>query len=297
MRTYSHQQAGLFSWFRYDPESFRSFETIERVCIKAFEPGEEDPVFKYAVYNIFYPLLRWGVVEFYGDNRFRISPPAVLKYNNRVLVCHPTEQMERQLVHHRLESGRPGISVYENCKEVQAFCNASGIAIRRFEICGLLSNTHSLEQVILSWQDDQVIDITGYIAIDQSHSHGVGRQTETPYTIYKKSDKAYAARTIQMQKGLWKIIPDRKSQIDAFAIARLLCRIYNGDKLLVTYNEEKQVVSVREYSFPIVLERLLSINTMLSENRYADLPGRVYHLERGAFLFLNQILHGAIQIV
>ena len=295
MRGYSNLQAGLFSWFLYDSENFRSYETIERICRKAFAPADADKDDKPTVYDIFYPLLRWGVVEFYGDNRFRVSPPAALGNKDRVLVCHSSAQMDRRLANHRLKPEILGLALFENCVEVQSSCKESNIAIRKIDIPWLLSKIHPLEQIILSWADDVVIDSTGYIAIGQCSPLRENRQTAPAYTIYKKSNKVYSANTIHTRDGVWKIMPDRKLQIDALSTAVLFCKIYNGLKIKVTYNEEKQVVSIQEFYFPILLERLLFINTMLSDNSSADIPGRAYHLEIGAFRSLNNIFHGAIQ--
>ncbi|WP_217601994.1 hypothetical protein [Chitinophaga sp. GbtcB8] len=288
---------GLLQWFYFEPDKFHSYQSIEKTCKRAlttiFSPDEA----RYAVYNVFYPLLRWGIVEYYGDNRFRLSPTAAIYHHGKVLVCHVPTAMDDTLQSFKLPEILPGISLYKHSPVVVDSCKEYKIPLVRFELCRLLSLVPTIAKLIHLWNQEQIIDASGFFQFNASYSWiKINKQAVLP-GVYKKSEKTFARKFIMLSGGECKTIPERKKQFDGFSLAVLLSRIQNACELGISYSKQLQLLTIQTHFFPVILERMLSINTLFSDYPGADVANRIYHIDSKEFALVNNVFHNAIQII
>jgi len=286
---------GLLHWFYFDADKLRSYQTIERTCKRTLSTDTDIEEARYAVYDIFYPLLRWGTVEYYGNYQFRLSPTAGIFHGNKVLVSNPPFEMNKRLMSFQLFS-LPGISLYRYCSEVITLYKTYNITLIKFDLYQYLNTIPAIGNLINTWGHEQIIDTSGYQYFNEKSSWINLNKQKDLTGVYRKSDKYFSAKVIKLSENEWKSIPERKQQFDGFSLAVLLSRIQNGRNLGIFYSKQSQLLIVHTHFFPIILERILFITTMLSDNCQGDVLTRTYHLDNKGFLLLNKIFHNAIQI-
>jgi hypothetical protein len=286
---------GLLHWFYFEADKFRSYQAIEKTCKRTLFANVDKEEAKYAIYDIFYPLIRWGVVEYYGNNHFRQSPTSGLFHGNKVLVCNSHFEMNEHLMSFQLLS-LPGISLYNYCPEVITSFKTHNISLIRFDLYQYLNTVPTIGKLVQKWDQEQIIDTSSYQYFnDKSSWINLSGQKES-IGVYRKSERYFSAKVIKLSEKEWKSIPERKQQFDAFSLAVLLSRIQNGRNLGIHYSKQSQILTVHTHFFPVILERILFINTMLSDSFHKDALARTYHLDIKGFLLLNKIFHNAIQI-
>lgn len=287
---------GILHWFHFETDKLRSYQSIVKTCRRTLWPVIDDKKAKYTIYDTFYPLLRWGLVEYYGNYRFRLSPTAGIFNSNKILVFNPPSIANEALLSLQLPQHLPGILSFRYSSEVVTSCKAYNIPLKKFDLSQCLYLVPSIGKLIRSWEKEQIVDTLGYLLFNE-HSLWVKTTQQLIVTgVYKKSDKNFAGKVIKLSDEDWKTVPDRKQQLDGFALAVLLSRIQNGHDLAIHYLKKEELLVVNTHFFPIILERLLSMNTLLSLNTQADVAKRIYHLDNKSFVRLNTIFHNAIQI-
>jgi hypothetical protein len=286
---------GLLHWFYFEADKFRSYQSIAKTCKRALWAISNEEDAKYVIYDTFFPLLRWGLVEYYGNNRFRLSPTAGVFSSNKVLVCHPPSLMSESLFPFRLSQGLPGIFLYRNCSEVADSCRVYNIPLMRFDFHQSLYPVPPLDKLVRFWDQERIIDTSSYFQFNEHFFWVKINGQEVLPGVYKKSDNNFAGKIIKLAEGEWRTVPERKQQFDGFSLAVLLSRIQNGNELGIHYLKQEKLLVVHTHFFPIILERLLSINTLLSDSPQANVSSRVYHLDNKGFILLNKVFHNAIQ--
>ena len=90
-------QKGLLDWLWLEPNLLRPLSNIENVCIKLYEQYFPNQNSRNAKYQVFYPLLKYGRIEFYGNKNFGLSPSCALMTNKRVLFSNIPLNFRRNL--------------------------------------------------------------------------------------------------------------------------------------------------------------------------------------------------------
>lgn len=296
MNEYLKLQEGLLAWFWFEPKTFRSLQVINSVCTNMYNQYYSVGFSKDAKYQLFYPLLRWGVVEFYGDDKYKLSPTSIL-YNERfILTCNLPPFAEKKLKTVPIFKNISGMLVYESTKSLISTCESNLFSLRKFELDSLLKEFHSFRSIIQSWDDDTIIDTRNFFLLGENNKWS-DRPLKLTAGVYKKSSKVYAGRSLKLSEDQWKTIPTRRYNIDGFNIAAIWSQIYNDWNIGVCYDLNKEILTIRNIFFPIVLERLLCINTLLSGKPHIDICEREYFVQQSTFSMLNKLFKGKIRII
>lgn len=290
-------QKGLLDWFRYEPVKFRSYESIRKLCSEIYPIKNAQDDNKKPIYQLLYPLLRSGLVEFYGNSNFRLSPTAGLLHQGKVLIYHPPLSLTERFHPILLGTDIPCVALYPYSPEIITWCAQSGISIQTFQIGRLLASLRPIHQIIADWEDDKIVDTTGYLYFD-SYGKWVLNLSRNPHNaVAKKNNRHYAAKCLQLSDGRWKSIPGKKNQPDAFSLAVLYCQIQNRQELSITYDSRQERISVRTPFFPLPIERLLFINTLFSQANSDIFCHRTYFLDNRDFIQLNRHFNRSIQSI
>jgi len=290
-------QKGLLDWFCYEPVKLRSYESIRKLCLEIYPIKNAQDDNKKAIYQLLYPLLRSGLVEFYGNSNFRVSPTAGLLQQGKVLIYHPPLSLTERF--HSILSGAdiPCVALYQYTPEFIAWCFQNGISIQTFHIGRLLASLRPIHQIIADWEDDKIVDTTGYLYFN-SYGRWVSNLSPNSHNVVaKKGSRHYAAKCLQLSDGRWKSIPGKKNQPDAFSLAVLYCQIQNEQELAITYDSRQGRISVRTPFFPLPIERLLFINTLFSRTNPDIFSNRTYFLDNRDFILLNKTFNRSIQSI
>jgi hypothetical protein len=115
--------------------------------------------------------------------------------------------------------------------------------------------------------------------------------------VYKKSEEIYSQRTIMLDETVWKDVPNRSENIDAFNVACMWSHIENGWDLGIQYDMRYSKLRIRNVFFPFVIERQLFLNTLLEGALDFDFLNREYYLKQSEFILLNQLFSDQISMI
>lgn len=285
---------GVLNWFYYNSEKTHSYQSIERVLNRAaFSIANQQS--NSGTQKTFYALLRWGLIEHVGENHFRISPTAGIFHEHTVLIFHNPIRIAKALEPFKRDSHIPGICFYNNSKDIIKLCELANIQLVKFNLNRLICQIPKIGDLIYNWQKELIIETTGFRYFNQRSEWVSFEGKITKPGVYSKSENIFASKVLCISDNEWKKIPERNQQYDGFTVAVLQSRIQNKIELGITYNKKLELLSIRTSFFPIIIERLLFINTLLSSNPNVDTMKRMYHIDWENFCLINNIFHNAIE--
>lgn len=248
-----------------------------------------------AKYDLFYPLVKRGLVEFYGENKFKISPSCALYSDKYLLICNVPF-----FLHHKIKETALyddlGIKVYHKSRTLLNFLKDNVIPNSKFELWRCLKAIPSFETIIHSWADDIVIDSTTYYFLNKKNTWD-NNSLKPSIGIFKKSSEVYATRTFKLSENQWKYIPLNEYNIDGFNIAATIGQIKNNWNLEIRYYVNEANICINSIFFPILIERFLFLNTLLEGRDCVDISKRCYFIKQKDFDILNKLFDNKIQSV
>ena len=227
----------LLTWF-YNCEDKRNFESIRKTCSyldSAYELG----LGKSAIWELFDPLVRHGVLEFAGNGYYAIPEPVVIKRDGILVFTY------NKILHDKSIS-TPFNGIYRTNDE----STLSGVKLVPFDAHSILRTMPSVDKVVESFPESTE---------DMSNAdfyHWKGRRGLT------KRPKDGLIRYFYLPEKLYiREIPDKNINPDAFHIAYSFSRAINCINSGTYYHGSKKLVMER-IGLPILLERILFLESM-----------------------------------
>lgn len=289
-------QQGLLYWFRMSNPVSKSYASIENICINLCKPyftTETSPadLAAFARSNIFFPLLRSGIVEFYGDGKYAIAPSAC-NYNQAFVAgCNLPATIKEDFNADLEYDSLRGIAIYRRSGALLHAIDAASIPCQAFLFRTIAGKIPSLGKVVSLWEDDVFIDGSGY----QQFVPGEGwRRCAEPVNtgVFRKSDKVYSQRVVKTGDYRWKLVPSRTINPDAMNIA--VSWAATGTISGLAFNSRDLLLSIKNNAFPLLIERILAINSLL--HGYFLHDERRYLMTLAEFNQLNNILGNKIDL-
>lgn len=273
-------------WFQLQPGVEKKAHAVNTVCTNLYKQMGEEVASKYK-YQIIRPLLKWGVLEYY-DGDYRLSPSCALQKGSAILFCN----LQHQSFSHSCsyDSGL-GIQVYKNNEQIKSFLQQLGVSSLPFKLSGLLQ-TVSLTKAIQTWSPVKVSETIGYQILDESNTWQ--RAKNIVPGVYKTGKEEYARRLIMTSENNWRSISNNWND---YQVAILWSKIQNNFPLFIRYRQKEGLLYLNNEHFPVVLERLLLINTLLEGKFSVDFNRREYYLNAHEFATLNKIFHHRISVI
>lgn len=293
MRTVDLQK-GLWQWFALDPVNSRSFTAVNAVCTQLYSQYRPDQPGKNARYHLLYPLLRYGIIEFYGDNRLALSPTAILEGDHGVLFLH-VPGVESALAKETPLFSLTGLSVYTKSGAVRSFLKETGIPASTFRLRESLGRFPALDTVVKEWPETTLLDLERCYHFNDANSWEL--VTPVKKGIYKRSAEPYVQKMLLLGSDQWKVVPKPEQHIDAFSIAWLWSQLQNGRTVEITYLPKTQLLIVNIPFFPLLIERLLFVHTLLNKKDLIDPLKRQYFMTPDEFKTLNHLFQNRITVI
>jgi hypothetical protein len=287
-------QSALLKWFWYEQGKFRSMQQIDSRCRILFEQFFPERPAKNAKYALFHPLVRSGLIEFYGDDRYCLAPTCALLSSGLILLVNLPAKLQQELE----EITTPlmtelGHVLCTNSSSVFRFLNEKNIPTNLFQLEVLLREVPPIVKIIRTWEEDTVIDPNRFLYFADKWVNYPGNEY---LGVFKKSGLSYAQRVCRIGSADWRIIPPLEKNIDAFYYAVLWSKA-NGQKSIgAAYCVQRSKLILHEPFFPLMLERLLIINTILHPGAYMEIKQRRYHVNKLQLRLLNKFLNNSIKI-
>lgn len=293
MRT-ADLQKGLWQWFALDPANSRSFTAVNAVCTQLYSQYRPDQRGKYARYQLLYPLLRYGIIEFYGDNRLALSPSAILEGEHGVVFLH-VPGVEATLDKEAPLFSFPGLSVYSKSSAVRSVMKEAELPITTFHFRESLNRFPAFDTVVKAWQDISLLELERCYYFNDGNTWQLVAPVKKG--IYKRSAEPYVQKMLLLGTDQWKVIPKPEQHIDAFSIAWLWSKLQNDRTLEVTYCLKTQLLTVHTPFFPVLIERLMFVHTLVNSKYKIDPFKRQYFMVPDEFKTLNQLFQNRITLI
>ncbi len=290
-------QKGLLSWFWLDPNQIKKYNVIENICVKLYQQYYYDQNPQKAKYEIFHPLIKFGVLEFYGDKSYGLSPSCALYSNSSILLINvPLEILQSNTYTFTYNNPNLGIIVIKNSAKAIFELSNFSIPVSNFILSNSLKKLSSFKSIINGWIDDTVLNSKTFDLFNENFKWA---KNEFKYksNLYKKSSESYAQRTIKTSNDKWKIVPSRDSNIDAFNLAVIWNQLQNNWPLEIKYIEKENKIIITNNFFPLIIERLLFINTLLQFDNGVNVFKREYFINKSDFNILNKQFENKIVII
>jgi len=272
----------VLAWFVKEPKRLRSLHSIDNRCLNLTFSAGKSPELYHAREQYFLPLLRTGVVEFYGNNLFGLGPTCAIVGSGQLLLINTPTNVNKDWQSEG-EDITPGIKRLKWRTELSAELRSRGIPCYKFQLKQAMTQLKTPEAVIRSWQAVSP-EINSRF---EFYKHGWQPvPSDKPSGIYRSTPNGFAQRYYKLNNDMWFIIPDTKSNFDALNIALLNAKVQHSEPIGWSYLQEKGLLTIREKRFPIIPERLLTIHTLLNGS-VNNILNREYYVNDSIKLLLN----------
>lgn len=227
----------LFKWMACE-ERKRSYEAIRRNCEyidQVYELGLNGN----AVWILFQPLCRTGVVEFAGKDSYALCPTVAIEYEGHFIYNSTLPQKEAN------RTAFTGIYRTDNLDDVER------MKIVHFNAETILKHIPSVREVVDSFHDAPIADLTH---AEYYHYKGAKGLTK------RLGDGAVRYFCIPEQ-SYQREVPGRAINPDAFSIAYNYSRSLNGMPA-GKYNKGNQMLRMYSFGLPASIERILFLESM-----------------------------------
>jgi hypothetical protein len=284
-------QKGLLQWFHYQEDREITFSRIENICIKLYEQYFPDKPIKNAKYDIFYPLLRYGLIEFYGYNKFGLSPTSILRNSTNCLGFNLTTDVLTELIDVNLVEIFPFVYLFNNDKKAKKVLEIHNINCTAFDLSLLLQQIQPINKIVSFWQEQSISNQNGFEYFS-SKNVWTNQFNQETIGLFRTTNEVFARRLLKIDTYKWLNVSDRSSHIDSFNIAVCWSIINNNQDLSITYHHSDSILKIRNIYFPILIERLLFFNHCLN---HGDFASKNYRLQAKDLKLLNKFFNNKIK--
>lgn len=256
--------------------NYRKYELIKSACENLCEIiGKEK---ENALYDIFYPLFKSGIIEYAGNSKYTLAPPVLItgKENHCILVTY-NPVSDNQLN----DTDIPAI-YYSNCATELKTIAQDSPKNYKFELDLIFKKFPCIREIVETFDKNPLVTPLSTISAKAK---------------LEKCSNGFTYQLINYEQCTKYDIPDRVQNPDAVNLAgyyeRILCETPNG-----YYNTDNKQLKLMAKSIPIMLYRVLFIHTLLT--------GHTVEKEKDMYTFsgipytayreLNRILSNSITI-
>ena len=224
----------LYIWLsRYE---FRSIDSIKSACnnlVNSHEAKLLNPV-----WDIFYPLVFNGVVDYVGKNNYALTEPLIVDCNKHYysINCKPNDDF--------IETEFVGI------RHSLLLPKLAGVKIVKNDAISILKKFPSIDKIVDSFpttlQEESELEYYNW-----KTKKGIAKLAKDGSTRYFSiPDKLYIRE-----------LPDKRVNPEAFAVAYCYSRVINSESNGI-YNKIEKKLYVPFFAFPLSLYRVLMLESM-----------------------------------
>ncbi len=293
MRTVQELQAGLVAWFPYEAGS-RDNRNIKEACYNLYKSqssgADPNQTARMAVAKIFEPLFRSGIIEFKGNGRYAISPTSALQGAEHILLINSWRTLPESI--EILFEFATGIRLMRKTETLIKWLKELRIQVSPFSFHSEINILKPLPEIVDGWPNDedagqvfeQLLTDNGWKFTTSSDTIG----------IYRKSKQVYSQRIIKVKEGIWKKVETTHKNPEINRLAMLWAIPPKSGKLV--YTSKSQELKISTSAFPRLLERLIMINSILTEPEATDINLRKYKINEAALNNINKLMGNKIDI-
>lgn len=240
----------LYAWLSNFEK--RSYETIRLGCESISESLGLNLEGR-AHWHIFYPLFLSGTLDYAGKDNYALSSSTVVHTGDFTAFINPI-----QIPEHSIPTRIPGLYLAERDPSIDAI-QFNAISVLQ-TIPDLESIVNNFPRVVVDLSDAEYYMHRHRKGLTKRYRDGIIRYFHIPETVFIRE------------------VPSKRQNPDAFNIAysysRAICSLDNGK-----YLKNKSILRVSQFGFPIILFRVLLLETLASGTFPAE--------DNGEYIFPN----------
>lgn len=259
--TLEELQALFFKWFKcFESRNINQIRVHTKNLLASYEYETKSSLFK-----IFYPLVRYGLIEFCGDSSYTLSNPILLFYSDNKAVginlnsvqIEKLKNMSKPYTIDKFEIVR--FTATE--KELVAFSNEVDINFSKPNITEYLNNFPKIKNVITDFDKVYTSDLFEYFDIE---SRKWVKNRNESFGLFKNSENAQKYYFVENNETF--SIPSNAQNPDARPIVEsyIYCKNYT-----FRYDLQKKELNVGNINLPILIERILRIASLAETIKYS----------------------------
>lgn len=284
-------QSLFLKWFKYhESRNLTQIRVATNNLLASYEYETKSSLFK-----IFYPLVRYGLIEFCGDGTYTLSNPNLLFYpdNKAVGVNLNSVQIEKLKNSFHLHTiDQFGIVRFKAIeKEIVDFSKVTDIQLSKPNISEYLSNFPKIKNVISNFEIASTMYFAQYFNIDIMKWEDNKNQT---FGLFRNSENVQKYYFIE--NGLTYSIPSNAQNPDARPIVESY--IYCKQAGFKYYSKEKKL-DVGNVNLPILIERVLRLASLFETTVYTkEYNNQIYsNITTNTVLQLDRIFDTKTEII
>jgi hypothetical protein len=261
---------------------------------------------KNCLYNLFYPLLRYGLVEFIGKGNYQISSPLFILNRDSSDYRYAAINLNKfQLEDLKQTASTTGfhtdifqIARFSGTRStIMEFSGKNQIPIQNNRIYKILSQIPSILDIVGSFEKCYP-DSNGFYHSNLDDFEWKKVKNELKPGLYKASAEDYSQRYFRCADNTWKRVPLMEENLDSSNIARCAQGILENKKFLFYDPVKKQLVN-KNIFLPILIDRILRIPSYHLTDGAIQMNGAtVYNnLTMSDYKKLNRIFCNTVEVI
>lgn len=272
MESISQIQSLFLQWHKH--KGICSIEQIRTACsniMKSFNLNT-----KHSLFKVFFPLVRKGFIEFYGDGKYQVSQPTILYYPKEQIAVGVnlwTEQKEMLVDTNKIREDEFGVVRFNIAnKQIQDLCFKFSIDYSVPNVSEILSNfpkifdiVEKFERAYISSNGEYYDVVNKRWSINNNQNLGVFRLSDDSSKFYLRADK----RDFQ--------IPDSKINPEGRPLAESFQAVVEKIQFL-SYQKSTKALTIKDINIPIIIERVLRLASLtLEDGVKEEYDKSIYH--------------------
>jgi len=306
MRNFKELQSLLFQWLKNF--GARNINQIRAAChglMRSYDIADEKSI-KNCLYNLFYPLLRYGLVEFIGKGNYQATPPLFILSREGSDYRYAAINLNNS----QIEYLRKTVSASDfptDIFQVARFCGPRStiiefagknqIPIQDNRIDRVLSQIPSIPDTVGSFKKCSP-DSNGFYHFNLDEFEWKKVKNELKPGLYKASAEDYSLRHFRCADNTWKRVPLMEENPDSSNIARCAQGIMENKKFLFYDPVKKQLVN-KNIFLPILIDRLLRIPSYHLTDGVIQMNGFATYnnVTMSVYKKLNRIFCNTVEVI
>lgn len=269
----------LYNYFAHNNETDGiSFNRIKR-ALEGMEVNA-DEAFKNK-YVPLYNLIRYGLVELIGKNKYGLSPSILLAGIDYSLgINFPKINTDSMNENHL------GLTVLEN-----SLHHLENEVTNSFDLHTALSVVPRIQNIIRSSFVEWTDGFENATFIESFTNYGWKHAKIMKGTFFRvRFGSNQQLFTYIVKQGSNKYFQFERAEFEKFNLALMMHSINEFPQIKnLEYDASKQTLHIKAFGFPLILERLLFINHILKTGKISLI--QEYYLSTADFKYLNKIFH------